>query len=205
MNRYIKAMEIGLAHEEEGITYFDLVYKLHGTRERVFTMEAEKTFCTWFLENFSALEMDFSRSSKVLLSDAINAFLIQNYKGSTSHERGNNERLYDYLNQKWFLNGEASKQYLDYLELQESRLASQQARKQSNFSIVIAIVALIVTSIFGLASLKYQPETAQPPYDVKIIEDKSGKDQLEKENKELREELFKAEMMVKVLEEKSNK
>ena len=48
----------------------------------------------------------------------------------------------------------------------------------------------------------YQPENAQPPYEVKVIEDKTRNDELQKENKQLKEELFKAEMMVKVLEEK---
>jgi hypothetical protein len=45
--------------------------------------------------------------------------------------------------------------------------------------------------------LANQTEYPQPPYDVKIIEDT----QLRKENDKLREDLYKAQMMVKVLED----
>lgn len=194
-------MEIGLTNEEKGITYFDLVYELHGTRDRVFTTEAEQTFCIWFIKNFSALNMLFLKGTSSNISHFLRDYLIKNSQGKTYHQRGVDPKIFDYLNQKWFLNGEAAKQYLDYLELQESRLAAQQARKQSNWSIVIAVGAIVLSTIFGIVSM-YQPENAQPPYEVKVIEDKTRNDELQKENKQLKEELFKAEMMVKVLEEK---
>src|SRR5690606_25698802 len=113
--------------------------------------------------------MDFSRFTNIKIADALYSYLIENANGSTYHERGVNVRLYDYLNQKWFLNGEASKQYLDYLELQEARLAAIQSRKQSNWSIVIAVGAIVLSTVFGIISM-YQQENAQPPYEVKIIE-----------------------------------
>ncbi|MDL5514017.1 hypothetical protein QSE00_19535 [Arenibacter sp. M-2] len=197
MNRYIKAMEIGLAREKEGISYFDIAKQVQSELGFHFDENSELTFLVWFVDNFSSHEFKLPKES------------ISNYRFYLMVKNGYTEKgliqvsanIENDLNDKYWLDGNASKQYLDYLELQESRLASQQARKQSNFSIAIAILALIVTSGFGLASIKYQPEYAQPPYEVKIIENYPRTNELEKENKQLREELFKAEMMVKVLEE----
>jgi hypothetical protein len=162
-------------------------------------MEAEQTFFIWFIENFSALTMEYKLSTKSHLVAEFRDFLVANFKGNSYHQRGCNMVLHDYLSQKWFLNGEASKQYLDYLELKESRLAAVQARKQSNLSIMIAIGAIIISSILGIATLVYQPENAQPPYEVKVIEDRTRTMELEKENKELKEKLIKADTAVKAI------
>ena len=196
MNRYIKAMEIGLAHEENGITYFDLVYELHGTRDKVFTLEAEQTFCVWFLNNFNAEYMDFLPHSNLTAPRAFHGFLIQNANGSTYHGRGCEERIYDHLNQKWFVSGEASKQYLDYQELQLSVKSANSARNWAIVSIIVALFAIGISAYSVISS-------PSPPFDVKVIEDKTRTNELEKENRELKEELYKAEMMVRVLEEKN--
>lgn len=200
MNRYIKAMEIGNANEVEGISYFELVHYLFSTKEKVFTMNAEKTFCVWFMDNFSPFDPEYQSHTKFNASSDFRQFLIDNSKTPSYHARGSNPRIYDYLDQKWFLNGDASKQYIDYLELKESRIAATHARKQSNYSIRIAVGAILISTILGLASLLYQPEQAQPPFDVKVIEDKTGNKELEKKNKELKEKLYKAELFIRVLE-----
>lgn len=201
-SRYIKAMEIGLAHERDGVSYFELVKQLEKELGYNFFYESEYTFLNWFIENF-----DFQQSNRKL--DDIKAFI--DWVLFTKYELDFENSNYDRDNQSpeifkqiFFLKGQASKQYIDYQELQESRLAAVQSRKQSNYSIVIALGAILISSILGIATLIYQPENAQPPYNVKVIEDKTKTNELKKENKQLKEELFKAELKVKVLEQKLN-
>lgn len=187
-------MEIGLANEENGITYFDLVYQLHGTPDKVFAMEAEQTFFIWFLKNFSAMNMLYSRGASQNISYFFREFLRGNSKGSTYHKKNVDPHLYGHLNQKWFLNGEASKQYLDFQELQQSVKSANSARNWAIISIIVALFAIGISAYSVISSPNL-------PYDVNIIEDKTRTDELQKENNQLKEELFKAEMMVKVLEE----
>lgn len=195
-NRYIKAMEIGLAHEKEGISYFDLVYELHGTKEKVFSKEAEFTFCNWFLENFDAIDGEVW-PVLVNKSELFQKFLQHNERGGTYHNKGVDRKMYNFLDAPFFLKGNAAKQYLDYQELVESRKAATQAKKQSNISIGIAIFALLVSSVLGIYSMGTAPK---PPYDVKVIENNTSTQQLEMENDNLREELYKAEMMLEAYE-----
>jgi|SRR5690606_32637436 len=55
MNRYIKAMEIGLANEKEGISYFELLEKMQKDLGYTFNRSAEATFLSWFDENFESV------------------------------------------------------------------------------------------------------------------------------------------------------
>lgn len=187
-------MEIGLAHEKEGITYFDLVKELESQTNFKFGKESELTFLVWFSQNFRRSENELSQHDVAIYRH----YLDQKNGDTISVER---IRLADdiktKLNFKYWLNGEASKQYLDYLELQESRKAATQAKRQSNISIGIAIFALLVSSVLGIYSMVTAPK---PPYDVKVIEDKSRVEQLERENGKLKDELYKAEMMLEAYE-----
>ena len=81
MNRYIKAMEIGLANEENGISYFDLVYELHGSKEKCFSEGAEITFYSWFKNNFELGTVDhelFSGTSKGQFQDFLRMIMMVN-------------------------------------------------------------------------------------------------------------------------------
>lgn len=151
-NRYIKAMEIGLAHEKEGITYFDLVHEIHGTKEKVFTTEAEYTFFNWFIENFDGIE-GVSWPGQVNLSALFHKYLIYNERAKTYHLRRTNSKMYDYLDVPFFLKGHAAKQYLDYVELKESRKNAIEAKRHSNISIWLAVGAIIISIAFGIISL----------------------------------------------------
>jgi len=195
MNRYIKAMEIGISNEKNGISYFDLVYKLHGTKNQVFTMEAEQTFCEWFIQNFSCLnDYNIYRAGSVPVDFRL--FLIENSKGTDYHSRGANMQLYDHLNQKWFLNGNAAKQYLDFQEFKA-------ARKNSLIATSFAIISILIAAITFWFSYQSDLNKPHPPYEVKVIEDNIRSNNLEKENRDLQEKLYKAELMVRSLEENS--
>lgn len=111
------------------------------------------------------------------------------------------------LRMNYFLNGEVSKQYLDYLELKESRIsaervqtASIEANKKSSTSIKLAIFAIIAGLVGTIITVVQNCYNPNPPYEVKVIEDRPRTIELEKDNKQLKEELIKAQMAVKVLE-----
>ena len=188
-------MKIGIANEKKGISYFDLVYKLHGTKNQVFTMEAEQTFCEWFIQNFSCLD-DYSNNVGLVPVD-FHKFLYENFKGSDYHARGANMHLFDYLNQKWFLNGNAAKQFLDYQEFKA-------ARRNSLIATMFAIVSILIAAVTFWFSYQSDLNSPKPPYEVKIIENSINPNNLEKKNMELKEKLYKAELMIKSLEEKPN-
>lgn len=61
LNRYIKAMEIGLNNEERGITYFDLVEELEKELNFKFGEQSKLTFLVWFSQNFRKSDNDLTR------------------------------------------------------------------------------------------------------------------------------------------------
>ncbi|MEG3658056.1 hypothetical protein V5097_11640 [Arenibacter palladensis] len=209
-NRYINAMEIGLANEDEGISYFDLIEGINKMNSKPMGQNAEITFFNWFMDNYTAYRgkgdlKSYSPYIKDYLNEKQGAKLQQ-----LKVERV--DKLKFHLNEKYFLDGQAAKQYLDYLELQQSvksakdaQKASIEANKKSTISIGIAIVALIVSGVLGALQIVTSPK---PPYEVKIKEDNPKVKELEenlkqkdKEVDQLRQELLKAEMMIRVLEE----
>lgn len=213
MNRYIKAMEIGLANENEGISYFELFNQLEFQLGYEFNTESQITFFYWFLDNFSSRDLDLLKLDE-LRRDI--HFFLANQGNNTIPE--NKKYLFTSvrapLSKNWFLNGAAAKQYLDYQELVESRQTAQDAREASKEanekaakSIRLAIFAIVVSAAVGLFSIIIDlvafSKSPVPPYDVNVIEDKSRAAQLEEENAELKEELYKAEMMLEAYESNS--
>ena len=115
------------------------------------------------------------------------------------------------------MDGNASKQYVDYLELVEARTSSKNAMDKAKtsinlniISIGIAVVALGIT-ILAMAFTGYysnkefnkpDPIIPKPPYEVKIIENNPKVQKLEKEVKDLSNELHEAEMLISSFESK---
>jgi hypothetical protein len=195
MNRYIKAMEIGLANEKDGISYFDLVDQLENQLKYKFNYSAEYTFLSWFVDNF---RYKGEYINKEIFIGNVDWFLKDKVGyGYASEYRSGVASVKYTLSQKFYLNGEAAKQYLDYLELKESRIAATQARKQSNFSIAIAIGAILISTILGWYTIRTAP---QPPYDVKIMEDRTKTNELEKENEKLKEKLIQVDSIEQAIE-----
>lgn len=202
-------MKIGIAKEDEGLTYFDLIKEMDKLKGKPMGKEAEITFFYWFVENFQPRER--SRNNGDLGTSFFNWRMKNNDNYHSDMGAIMDRSLLSELNLKWFLKGQASKQYLDYEELQESRnaaknaqIASIEANKKAATSIKLATVAIILGMVTGLIPLFVQKNYPQPPFDVKVIEDKTKVQELQNENNKLKEELYKAEMMVKVLEGSKN-
>ena len=218
MNRYIKAMEIGLTNEKLGITYNDLIKELDADYGHNMSVFAECTFFYWFVDNFSATNYEPKLYSGWKTQFEYCYYFKNNVEKTKSNLTESGESLYKQLEYfKWFLNGSAAKQYLDYLELQESRKTAQTAQIAANTanqhaitstdlakkSIKLSTYAIIISSVLGLLAiiipLIIRENMVKPPYDVKVIEDIRTKE-LEKENKDLSEKLYNAELMIKALQ-----
>tara|TARA_R110002050_G_scaffold267578_2_gene409276 strand:+ start:2334 stop:2738 length:405 start_codon:yes stop_codon:yes gene_type:complete len=108
----------------------------------------------------------------------------------------------------YFLDGQAAKQYLDYEELQEARvtaneakLASIEANRKSAKGIRIAVWAIFISAIIGVLQLVLQLGfNPSPPCDVRIMEDTIKVKELQIEKVRLEDELFKADMLIKLYE-----
>ncbi|MFD2589087.1 hypothetical protein ACFSQJ_19335 [Croceitalea marina] len=192
-NVYIKSMEIGF-NNPNGIKYFDLKKRIEETTSIKFDSSLESTFIKWIGESFESTFDD---------KNQLNA-IISNSQPYIRFREGVDiiyKNAYDDFSfRSWVIKGATVKQYLDYLELQESRKAAIQAKKQSNLSIWIAIGAIIISTILGVISILNSPKPPQPPYDMKIIEDKSGMKELQKENDSLKNEIYEAQMLIESYE-----
>lgn len=185
-------MEIGLANEKEGISYHDLLEKIEAKFDTL-NIGAEKTFLSWFLENFSS--EDGKTKNKYILAYHI-YYMADKHQSdaATGHQQDEINEIRTLLSKKYWLDGTASKQYVDYLELVEARTSSKKA-------IGIAIVAILITGFISFLEYnKPEPIIPQQPYDVKVIENNPKVQELEKEVKELTSELHKAEMLISSFE-----
>lgn len=200
-NRYIKAMEIGLETQEKGISYFDLKDRIEKELNLPFGKESELTFLVWFNENFSKSNLKLSSEH------------IKNYRDHLSNniDRTTRELIIERLSHPYWLDGRASKQYYDYLELVESRQTAQDAReasKEANIkagrSIKLAVWAIIVSAAVGIISifidLAALNRSSVSNYDLRVIEDNTRTKLLEKENGKLKDKLYKAEMLLETYE-----
>lgn len=183
-------MEIGLAHEKEGISFFDLLEKLNASMGENMNVGAEKTFVVWFVENFSS--DNFKRNNGDIRSNYASYIRYRSDETFNNHEINRAKNVEDWLNKLHWLDGQAAKQYLDYQELVESRKAATLAKKQSNISIGIAVFALLVSSLLGIFSMRTAPK---PPYDVKVIENSIQSEELES----LKEELNKTKLLLETM------
>ncbi|WP_318310072.1 hypothetical protein [Flagellimonas crocea] len=203
-------MEIGLAHENEGITYPDLIDKIQQHTGKM-TLYAESTFYYWFIDNFSATNIETKNFSGWKPQFQYYYYFKHGIDKPKSNLTESGESLFRQLEKiKWFLNGEAAKQYLDYKELvesqqtaQDAREASKEANEKATKSIRLAIASIVISGIVGVASIIIDLAAPNPPYDVNVIEDKTKAEQLENENQRLKEELYKVEMMLEAYESDS--
>lgn len=178
-------MEVGFS-KIEGIRYSDLKKQIETDMGRSMGRNTEAAFVLWIMEVFEP-DGSFPRfmpNYKIAISNDVRSGKLD------SASRNFYNRFSKTI---WVIKGTTVKQYLDYIELQESRKAAIQAKKQSSISIWIAIFALVVSSVLGIYSMVTAPI---PPYDVKVIENKTRVEQLEKENGELRDELHNTKMML---------
>lgn len=190
-NRFIKAMEIGLLHEKNGISYFELLDLVQAELNYNFEAYAEATFYSWFIENFDKP----TKNHKSVQLDEYDfyRFLLERDSKQVDNISPNSQRLKKQLEENYFVKGNVAKQYLDYVELQESRASAKRSSYLSIISIFVAVAAIF----FGLFKKDNLPN---PPYDVKVIEDTSFDKQQAEMIMELEEKLQKAEMLIEAYE-----
>lgn len=192
MNIYIKAMEIGSKNLEKGITFPDMLCSLtnKSKTEILATPDSNFNFAMWFINNFSCRDFNsnyngnnkdfkyniyryyFDLEGHLLSESEMMQYEESKVKTRESIKAYNTTKyISKFFNQKFFLNGETNKQYIDYLELKESRESSQEALKKANISILVAVIALLISAGFsGLEYFKEEPNYPQPPFEVKVKE-----------------------------------
>ena len=119
-------MEIGLSNEIEGISYIELKAKLEMELGVKLQKERELTFLSWFMDNFQSKSSKSLDKSKELKRKIVN-HIMNIDKGPASkilHRQAYNTTL----GKTFFIKGGAAKQYIDYLELQQSRVAAERSQ-----------------------------------------------------------------------------
>ena len=149
--------------------------------------DAEYAFIDWVSEYFSCTDFeDLELNNK-----------LRWIKHHLLLSSGNVERFDSsykaFNNAYWVMKGITTKQYLDYLELKESR-------KNAKWATIFAILSILIATVaIGIGA--YQSAKApKPPFEVRVIEDKSGMNELEKENKQLKDSLYEAKLLIAVYE-----
>lgn len=207
-NVYIKAMEIGFKNPN-GIKYSILKEKVEATSKKMGRF-LEPAFMKWVGEYFDS---DYPSHQHIV--NHINKAKPYLQRG-TAVDQMYKKAYEDFTAKIWVIKGTTVKQYIDYLELKESRVAASnaqvasiEANKKSSTSIRLAIGAIIASVVLGLISIYTSPK---PPFDVKVIEDttkaklfESKSNELLKENKELKEQLYQAEILIETYESDSLK
>ncbi|MDG3582030.1 hypothetical protein [Galbibacter pacificus] len=168
--------------------------------------DSKYNFAMWFVDNFSCRDFVTNYGSNNRdFKTYINRFYfymhenlmleeeflkVQKRPTGVREEYKNQNKDYQttiavnkFFKQTFFLNGSTNKQYIDYLELVESRESSQKALEKADESIKLAkkstnfagwaLVISIITAITSIGLSIYQlsrpmPDYPQPPYDVNI-------------------------------------
>lgn len=188
-------MEIGSDYLDEGITYPEFIKKLKTKHDDSLSRDSQINILKWFIENFSNSKNQnvIEENSKFIehyiffLNFPEKLYkndkpLFHKYEDLDLIDTAINQREIEYNEQVlftiedfhrdvYYLRGSTNKQYLDYLELKESRESSQKALRKANISILVAVIALLISAGFSVAEyFKPEPSFPKPPYDVKIIE-----------------------------------
>ncbi len=183
-NIYIIAMEFGF-NNPNGLKYSWLRKEVERKLGEAIAPDAEYAFIDWISESFSCTDFNDLQLEKKL--EWIKHHLVLS--------SGNVERFdksYKEFNKAvWVMKGSTTKQYLDYLELKETRKNAKQASGLSIFSIFVAVAAILIGAFQNVG-------TPKPPFEVKVIEDKTRTDPLEKKIDQLEERLYEAETLIAV-------
>lgn len=177
-------MEIGY-ESNEGITYVELKSQIEKSLNIEVKGELEYVFVDWFFDSFNS--RNFGGQTKRSLMTSILNYTRGTY-GIRNHHKDVVEQFFGYT---YFMNGSTNKYYLDYLELKEARVQSKRAFYISFVSIAIALISVYLST-----------NSAEPPFDVTIIGDKTTNTELkEQEIDSLKIELEKADTLINIYEQ----
>lgn len=163
MNIYIKAMEIGYLKDIEGISYHSLKKQLEKELNITIVRDRELTFLAWFLESFESRNIKQLKENPTIRQKLYN-YLLYSPEYYPDNWKNFEDIYNDQLGETFFLKGEVTKQYLDYLELQEARTTANEARISSSKALRIAqwsLVAAIIASLLPFGYTIYQDSTIQ--------------------------------------------
>lgn len=118
-NLHIEVLEMGFNKSSEGITYVECLSELEKKGYWIGDKSLSDNLRIWFYKNF---------------------YNEQTYKNLHQHYGFSNELDL----KKSYLSGDATMQYLDYLELKESRESAKWASRYSLIAIVIATIAILL-------------------------------------------------------------
>lgn len=158
-NIYIKALNIGVKNPN-GIKYQKLVEAITDVINENLNNQAEYNFIEWLVDNFHNSEL---KSDTLKLSFLGNArAVLSEHEVASAYHQGYQK----VMEHPWLLKGKAIKQYLDYLELKESREQAAKANRRAMYSIAIAVLSLVFSILFSV----FAPKPPMPPYDVRVLE-----------------------------------
>lgn len=193
-NIYIKAMEIGFENPE-GIVYSDFRNKLANYLGNSLSPDTEYSLLEWVINSFNTTDIRLDRI-QFELSQAL-AFIKKGQQVDIRYQSA-----YKKIESALFvIKGQTIKQYIDYLELKESRENSKKAFMTSIISIGIAVLTAII-SIYLTAK---PSEMFLTPIDVRVIDDQTVVPKLEEEIDYLNDQLYKAEILIELYEEENFK
>ncbi|MCR9264555.1 MAG: hypothetical protein NXH86_10380 [Flavobacteriaceae bacterium] len=191
-NIFIKALELG-ALKTQGVFYSDFDEKILRNGKINVSSHAEYNFRLWLVENFTNEQLDTETQKSVFLHASKRILVV----GKIDDVYFN--RIHLVFAFPFFLKGGSTKDYVNYLLLKESKEQASRARKRANFSIFIACSLLIFNIIIFFLSDK----PAQPPFDVKIIQDSAKTSMMEKEIRALKKNI--KEMKIEIVKNKTEK
>jgi len=127
-NIYLQSLKIGIDNLEKGISFNQLQSEL--IRQNIWIKERsfEWYFLYWFFDNFYCIEVQKRKDENKSLD-------------YTLYEQ---QRI-----TPCFIKGESMMQYIDFIELQEARASSKNARKLAMFAISISIISFIASVLFS--------------------------------------------------------
>ncbi|MFD2101315.1 hypothetical protein [Flagellimonas iocasae] len=188
-NIFIKALELGSKHPN-GILYANLKEGISEVLDEELNRHAEFNFLQWLVENFSNPALPSQSGRNTFFNDA--KAVLSGRKVDSGYQI----RYDEVMHSPFILKGSAIKQYVDYIELKESREQAFKANRTAIISIVIAMITLLASVIIPL----FDEPPPIPPFDVKVIESKVQSQKLENEIKKLKNELKKAELTISIYE-----
>lgn len=187
---YVMAMEIG-SEFPDGITFDELIEKIEEKSGKKISINAKYGLVEWFVDAFTT--DDRIRASSHKPFETYHTIIPSYFRDKRDFYE---PAFQDFQRAKFVLSGKTFKQYIDYLELKESREQALKANKTAKVSIWIAMITLLASTIIPL----FSKPIPQPPFEVEVIDDRGQNHALEQEIKTLKEELQKVEMLIKTSE-----
>lgn len=176
---YVLAMEIG-SQFPDGITFEDLVKNIESKLGKSLSMNSKYGLVEWFVDAFTT--SDWIRSSSSAPLESYRSIIPSYFR--VKHERYE-LTFRDFQRARFVLSGNTFKQYVDYLELKESREQAKKANRTALISIIIAMITLVISILFPF----FTEPIPKPPFEVRVINANGINQDLEKQTETMDQEI----------------